>query len=506
MARILGLDIGNNTVRGALVRTAMRRAEVLQYVEVPLSLPSDPQGRAEALSSAIRSVAASFRPAPEGVVTAVDGSEASLRVVDLPAGAAKRIGEVLPFELESVLPFPVEEAVVDYQPIDRVGETIRVLATAAPRARISARLAELNDAGIDPRELAVGAAALDGLVALVPALQSPGPHVIIDVRETSTDVCILHNGKCELARTLSFGTDALMGTGSADATSSAFATALHRTMIAYRAAGGTEPATVFVAGQAATMGNVAEWIGSILATEAHVLPLPPVAGADDMARAAFARAAALGGRLAGRGKRIDLRQGEFAMKRAMGALRQHARLIAICAGVVFAAFVFSTWARWAVLDGERDALREELAGVTKELFGSEIRSAAMAREQLEGGRAGTDPMPRFDAFDALHAMSSRIPGEVTHDTRRLVIEIDDEERSGRFEIQGTVDNQAAFDGVAAALDDHECFGEVTQGRTTPAPGQEKLNYQMEGAIRCPGDGPPPGASKNRNARRPRGGN
>ncbi len=44
MARILGLDIGKNAVRGTLLRTAFRKLEVERYLQVPLAEP--PSGAA----------------------------------------------------------------------------------------------------------------------------------------------------------------------------------------------------------------------------------------------------------------------------------------------------------------------------------------------------------------------------------------------------------------------------------------------------------------------------
>ena len=44
----------------------------------------------------------------------LDGRNVSLRPITLPAGAAKRLGDILPGELENVLPFPVSEAVLHH--------------------------------------------------------------------------------------------------------------------------------------------------------------------------------------------------------------------------------------------------------------------------------------------------------------------------------------------------------------------------------------------------------
>ena len=190
-----------------------------------------------------------------------------------------------------------------------------------------------------------------------------------------------------------------------------------------------------------------------------------------------------------RAKRIDLRQGEFAATQAMGALAANGKLLAIAAVPIALAFFFSIWARWTVLDDERTALREQLAEVTEDVFDERTASPSEARELLEGGRRVADPLPHFTAYDVLDAVSAAIPQEITHDTRRLTIEIDDEAREGRFEIQGIVASIAERDTIAANFEAHECFEEIKRGPTSPGPRNEGLNYRLEATIHCPGDEP-----------------
>jgi type II secretion system protein L len=481
MPRILGLDIGTHAVRGTLVRTAVRRSELLQYLEVPIEEAHDPQGRADALRDSVRSLLDQLgQRSPDGVVAELDGHEASLRIVDLPAGAAKRVGEVLPFELEAVLPFPVEEAVVDYQPIERDSETFRLLATAAPKSKVAARLEQLRDAGADARELAVGAAALEGLTPVLPQLQTGGPHVLVDVGEHTTDVCILREGRCHLARTLSSGMTSVR-----EGRRGALEAQLRHTLANYRAQGGAEPEVVFLAGDAASFPNATEWLGEIAGVECRVLPLPPAEGADDSTRPRFARATALAGRVAYRGKRLDLRQGEFARPRAMGALRQHTRLIAICAAVVLLSFSFSSYARWAILADEREALRGELSRMTERLFDEEATTPDQARALLTGKAGPSDPLPRFDAFDVLDAISRSVPDGITHDTRRLHIELEDKTHKGSFEMEASVDSNSEAEQIRGQLNEHRCIEKANIGRITSGPGNEGRSYRLEAVVKCP---------------------
>ena len=480
MARILGLDIQPFAVRAALVRTQLRKTELVRYLEVPITPHADPQGRADARRAAIQDVLAQVRPPPDGIMADLGGEEVSLRSLSIPGGAAKKVTEVLPFELESILPFDLDDSVIDHQPIGTRDGLFHLLACAAPRARVAERLEELRDAGVDPKQLAVGAAALDGLVPLIPELQSAGPFAIIDVGETTTDVCILRDGRCELGRTVTGGMD-LVRAGRLVA----LGAALRRTLASFRAQANPPLELVYLCGEAALDPQALEWLSGVAETPTRPIPTPPLPSTEEGRRVLFGRAVALAGRAASRGKHIDLRRGEFSPVRAMGQVRQHAKLIAICAAAVLLSFGFSTYARYSLVDSERETLQEQLASTTKELFDEEVRSARRARELLEGGRKEADPLPRFDAWDVLDAVSSAIPAEITHDTRRLAIEIDDEAHDGRFELQGSVASIAERDTIASQLESHECFGEIQKGPTSPGAGNEGLTYRLEVSVRCP---------------------
>ena len=128
----LGIDIGWHSVRGALVRSTLRTLTVERYVEVNLQPLTQDATQEQIIHAALRELLQELGQPPDVVIMAIDGTRASLRVVEIPLAAKKRIGDVLPFELESVLPFAVDEAVIDYQDVNVRGANLAVLAAAVP--------------------------------------------------------------------------------------------------------------------------------------------------------------------------------------------------------------------------------------------------------------------------------------------------------------------------------------------------------------------------------------
>src|SRR5215813_10577437 len=112
MARFLGIDLGTTTLRAALVRSALRRVEVERYIEIPLVEDPGTPGRLPELAEAGRNLLLALPSSPDVIVAAISGKETSLRTVELPLAARKRIAEILPFELEGVLPYDPGDAVI----------------------------------------------------------------------------------------------------------------------------------------------------------------------------------------------------------------------------------------------------------------------------------------------------------------------------------------------------------------------------------------------------------
>ncbi|MBX3270706.1 MAG: pilus assembly protein PilM [Sandaracinaceae bacterium] len=491
MATILGLDVDPKAVRAVVLTTSLRRSEIAMYASVDIAPADTDEERAENRHAAMRTVMSRLVKPPDRIITELSGDEVSIRKVSLPSKAAKRITELLPFELEGQVPFDPAEAVLDYQPIGASAGALQLFAAVAPKARVAAHLAAMREVGVDPREVAVGAVALDGLVPLLPELATPGPHCVIDIHHEGTDVCILDTGVVAFARTISVST-ADLDTGH----EGRLQRELRQTLAAYRMEGGREPAGFFACGTMAVRAGIDEWLTRVVGAEVRILPLPAAPGADEADRPAFGRAAALAGRALARGKHLDARQGEFASLQTATAIRRHIPLAAACLLVLLGAFIFSGYARYSVLDARHEQLREQLAAVTDEYLGVRATSPSQALRLLERGARGEDPMPAFDAYDALAAVSASIPESVVHDVRQLQIDLGDGEETGRFSLRGTVASVSDTEVVLRALRDHRlvrrvgeeetrlsCFRELTLGNTT-ATADDRQAYRLEGHIRC----------------------
>lgn len=484
MAQILGLDIDDDALYAVLLKVAFRKTELQRYVRIPLTAPPDSPSRVPELKQAVEGLYRSLGTTPDVVATALPGEDVSLRTLSLPQAAAKRIAEVLPFELESQLPFDIDEAVVDHQPIGTRDGELRLLAAAVPRERVARALEALSAIGVDPRELGAGAAALDGIVGLVPQLRAPGAICLIDLGSTRTDVCLFGDGRLEHARTLSVGINDL------PAQADALWRGVQHTLATYRSAGGEAPVRAYLGGSGASARGAREWLQSKLECDVLAVELPAAPGYDAADGTGFLRAAALAGRHVTPGRHLNLRSGAFAHRQGAGDLSQYVNLAIGCGVAVLLSSMFALKAQQLLLLDENSALQERLAKTTEEIFGKTVSDPELV-DALVKSQKSSDPLPRFDAYDALGAISAAVKPGVVHDVRRLRIDVEGEKHEGRIELQGALASIEQRDGLIAELQQHDCIKEIEAGKTSPAQGQSQINYQLEATIRCPtGTGAP----------------
>src|SRR4051794_24817989 len=235
MSTLLGIDIGTTAVKVAAIRTAYRKVQLVGLASVEVAQAG---GVAEALTQAAR-LATGARGLGDSIAIALEGQRSTVRVIGLPGSAAKQISEVLPFELESQLPFDIEEAVFDYRVLpglrEKKGEELAVLVGVAKTADVVARIDLVKGAlAAEPERVGLGAFPIANLLPYVPAI-GEGVVAVVDLGTVSSDVLVLKGGEPLFARTVALGTKGLPGTAAK------LARELRTTIAAHRSQGGEPP-------------------------------------------------------------------------------------------------------------------------------------------------------------------------------------------------------------------------------------------------------------------------
>ncbi len=504
---VVGLDVGSRTVRAARLKVGFRTMELEALLERPLG--EDPWPAVKQLSQGA-----------DLLFTAIAGDAVSVRVLTLPAAAAKRVEQVLPFELDGDLPFDIQEMVIDHAVLTQGPERLEVMAVAARRSAVEAHLASMAELGLNPREVGAGALVHGELARL---LSPAGSVAIVDVGQSTTDICICVAGLPTSARTSSAGgrdvtralarafgvpeavaedwkrSETYLGDwdlASLQAEQRAAVEAvrgaadrlvrdLQQALTAHAAAGRPAVERILLGGGGGALGGLAEHLSAALGLPVEPIVVPEsVAGGSKHDGAGGCKAIALALRgTALRRKRVDLRRGDLAFAKEAGSGRGLFLYAVAAMLVIMLAWGFSAYATRVSLARRSETQYEELNAATERLLGEKVDTFGQLKTLLAAAASDDDddsPLAPGDAFDVVEQVSKRIPREINHEIDSIDI------RPGRTQIQGRVDQRRDADAIEAALSEWDaCFSKVQVTRTTPAVREKRLQYTMDIETRCP---------------------
>ncbi len=492
----LGIDIGARAVKVAVVRSAYRRTTLDALVKVDVVRGEDGVEVGSAIRSAV-DAALAVTGAPDAVAVAVVGTRATGGTVAIPAAAIRQVAEVLPFELESHVPFDMSESVFDYRVLPRPprgeadGDAVDVpLLVGVVRIEEAAKriAAGREAAGVEPERVGLGALSLANVYALVPpALPTDGgqagPVVIVDLGARSSDVLILSGGEPVFARTLSEGCEHI------ETTAPALAREIRLTIGAYRSLGGAAPERVYLCGGGSFKNGAHTFLASELDLPCSTLPPPALEFAPsvpperraDMPH--FTKSLGLALSLGPRPLDFDLRKGPLAFERGFAWVREKIPVLAGLVTVVVVSFFFSAWAQLHSAALDHDNLEKALGLVTKDVLGEETTSPERANELV--GQQTTlnddDPLPHADAFEVLVKLAEDIPQTVTSDIDEVDVQ------KGHVAVHGAVGTIPEAESIADALRKERCFVDVKPGHFNKMFGVDRQKYILEFEEKCPED-------------------
>ncbi|HHX41633.1 MAG TPA: type IV pilus assembly protein PilM [Armatimonadetes bacterium] len=209
---VVGLDIGNTTIKVAEVRVSGGRPRVTALGVIPTppdsvqqSVVTDP----EALTAAIKELLVSTGVREKRVVSSVGGQQALVvRIIEVPKMSEKELAETMKWEVERHVPFASSELQMDYKIIDRPdtppeAQTMEVLLAVAQQEMITTHVDTLVGAGLDPVAIDVEPLALArSLVDAQDPERQKQTVAIVNVGALFTDISIVRDGTLLFQRTI----------------------------------------------------------------------------------------------------------------------------------------------------------------------------------------------------------------------------------------------------------------------------------------------------------------
>ncbi|MEJ5944666.1 type IV pilus assembly protein PilM [Pseudokineococcus basanitobsidens] len=209
----VGLDIGTSGVRAAEVAHTRSGPVLERFASVGLPHGAVRDGDVldgPAVTAAVKELWSLGRFRSKRVVIGVASQRVVVRTVDLPKMPPEEIRKALPFQVQDVLPMPVDQAVLDFLPVEeRTAEgqtTVRGLLVAAAEDAVLARVEAVRAAGLRVAGVDLVPFALLRSVAS-PAGSRDGAEAVVDVGARVTNVAVQSRGGPRFVRVLLGGGD-----------------------------------------------------------------------------------------------------------------------------------------------------------------------------------------------------------------------------------------------------------------------------------------------------------
>jgi type IV pilus assembly protein PilM len=200
---VLGLDIGTSSIKAVLLKVAKEEVELVNAGMVELHLDptvGNKEKRAKVIEGIKRLLEENEIKARDAVI-AVPGQSVIVRHLRLPAGARERLSQVIKFEAQNQIPFPLDKVGMDYQALPgKEGEEVKVILAAMKRELVDDHLALVEGVGLRCEAIDISSLALYNALRFKSPPKEAEVVALIDIGATTTDISIHQDGILEFTR------------------------------------------------------------------------------------------------------------------------------------------------------------------------------------------------------------------------------------------------------------------------------------------------------------------
>jgi type IV pilus assembly protein PilM len=212
----IGLDVGSTAVRAAEVTVGGAQPSLVRAAQVPLSPGSVENGEVrdvQGVSEAIRELWNRGGFKSRQAVMGVGNQRVVVREVTVPALPPKELKQSLPYQVQELIPIPLEDAVLDYDLLDEFehegARMVRLLIVAAQREMVTNIVQAATQARVEPVGVDLVPFALIRSVGQDEGLNLDesglGGEAIVDVGADVTNICVHERGVARFVRILPSG-------------------------------------------------------------------------------------------------------------------------------------------------------------------------------------------------------------------------------------------------------------------------------------------------------------
>lgn len=508
------IEIGTSAIRVAALKKWGKIPRLTDYREA--SIPREGSGTASAdrVREQLRALVGGMRLKEDVITTALPLHLIFIRLLEIPFTRVAQIRQVISSEAELHVPFPLEEVIIDFWPVEELpdGKT-RVMMAAVRKSVLEAHLRLLAEAGINPSRVNIDLLGSCRTVIDSPLVDPGEVTMLLDIGAGHSGAAFLFGGGAALVRSISWGGDIVtsaiagetgvdfaaaearkltpdpgLSEGSLAAAYDLLGVELLRTVNSAAAAcGGRSPENLILTGG----GSRSPGLGKYLAAKTGLrrLEIDPCSAVRSRRFAPGPGAAAvLGLALSETGPtrdRVDFRREEFAFTGAWKKLRRRLIITAFLTAGVLALLALGFFWKIGMEEREVKNLDRRIRQIVRLTFpdapvpvpGQELKAMEEELEKVDQELKYYRELVSVSALDILREISRVIPEALR--VQVVVMDIDDK----RVLFRGRTNNYRSAELIKNALAQSEYFeGEKireTRDSKTLLKGGELVTVEFE---------------------------
>jgi type IV pilus assembly protein PilM len=204
--RIVGIDIGTTHISATIIRMNGSQVTIEQCIQHAL-IPGSPTQYTERVQETLRTLSAQL-PKCDEVRTCLSSSSVIFKKLKLPFITEEKIKLVIYYEIEPLLPFSIDDAIVDFiiTNVHQEEQTAEVLAAAVRKKDVQDHLALFENTGIQPNIVGIDMFSLYGLYTQINKNNPKKESIIlIDLGSHETSIMYIYKEKLQSIRVFAKG-------------------------------------------------------------------------------------------------------------------------------------------------------------------------------------------------------------------------------------------------------------------------------------------------------------
>ncbi len=195
---VWGIDVSKFSVKAVRLEGEGDRLRLTAVDVVDIEAPGGAEGPEmdEAVRKAVRTLKSRTGMAGEVLCWSLPSHSVFNRLIKLPPVDPEKIGEIVRYEAQQQIPYPLEEVIWDFQRVDREyapGEETEVILFAIKREVVNQFIANVQAAGLDADQIQFSPVALYNYMMYDQEMSQAA--VILDMGADNTDLIIIDGSK-----------------------------------------------------------------------------------------------------------------------------------------------------------------------------------------------------------------------------------------------------------------------------------------------------------------------